>query len=86
MEYDIRCRYNMRNAYQEELNAIVTEYAIKAIGDYAFTCDEFQYVLRNYRKPLNPNLTICEAEIRTLGLSRLNRITVSSPCSIMPCS
>lgn len=60
----------MSNANKEELNAVVTEYAITAMGDYAFTCDEFQYVLRNYRKPLNPNLIRCEADIRTLGLSR----------------
>lgn len=60
----------MSNANQEKLNAVVTEYAIAAMGDYAFTCDEFQYVLRNYHKSLDPNLTRCEAEIRTLGLSR----------------
>lgn len=60
----------MSNANKEELNAVVTEYAITAMKDYAFTCEEFQYVLHKYRKPLNPNLTRCEADVRTLGLSR----------------
>lgn len=55
---------------QENLNTVVTEYAMTAMGDYALTCNEFQKVLHDNYKPLNSGRNKCEAEVRTQGLTR----------------
>lgn len=60
----------MTDEERQDLNSVVTEYAMSAMGEYALTCEQFQPVLQRYHRPLNNGWQKCEAEVRTLGLSR----------------
>lgn len=55
---------------KDELNSVVIEYAMKAMGDYALTCKEFQSVVQSYHHQVSNGWKRCESDIRTVGLSR----------------
>ena len=55
---------------KDELNSVVIEYAMNAMGNYALSCKEFQTVLQLYHHHIKSDWNRCEADIRTVGLSR----------------